>query len=81
MNRAIAPSLCLFLSLPVFSDDFNCPDNSKMNGETAPEAREAWCELFHQNKTVLHGPYRIWYPDNKTWIKGQYDKGVNASRY
>lgn len=81
MNRVIAILLFLFLSLPIFADDFICPDNSKINGETVPEAREAWCELFHNNKTLLHGPYRTWYPDNTLWVKGQYDKGVMVGQW
>ncbi len=44
-----------------------------MRGETTPEVREAWCETKDKDdKTVLHGPYRAWYPDGVLGTKGQY---------
>lgn len=70
------------ISVVVFADnDVKCPKGTIIKGETTPEVREAWCEMNWKGKTVLHGPYRAWYPNGVLGTSGQYDKGKSVGKW
>jgi len=74
--KAIAAIILFLLPLSALGkDDIDCPEGTIISGETTPEVREAWCEINLKGKTVLHGPYRAWYPNGKLGTSGHYDKG------
>lgn len=71
-----ATVLAIFLSCPLYANDIQCPEGTTVKGETTPELREAWCEFSLETKTVVHGPYKAWYPNGVLGNSGQYEEGI-----
>ncbi len=59
-------------------DDIACPVGTKPAGETVPEVREAWCELYTDEGVKQHGPYQAWYPNGVLSTKGQFHEGQHV---
>ncbi len=59
----------------VLANNIECPKGTTLKRETTPEVSEAWCEILVDGKTVMHGPYRVWWPNGKLGTKGQYHYG------
>jgi antitoxin component YwqK of YwqJK toxin-antitoxin module len=58
------------------AQEIQCPPNTIQRGEKTPEVSETWCETQNsKGQTVLHGPYRAWYPNGTLGTKGQYHYG------
>ena len=77
-------TLLILLALGVGSASaagIGCPKGTRPNGETLPEVHEAWCEVMHDGKTVLHGPYRTWWPNGKRSSSGQYQYGKAVGKW
>ena len=72
---AIAIVMSVLYSGGIFAKNIECPKGTTLKGETTPEVSEAWCEVLVNGKTVMHGPYRAWWPNGKLGTEGQYRYG------
>lgn len=82
--RFCLPTLLVSFVLTIGSASttgIGCPSGSRPNGETVPEVSEAWCEVLHDGRTVLHGPYRAWWPSGKLGNAGQYEYGKAVGKW
>ena len=71
----------LVLSGSSFAGDIGCPAGTTPNSETTTDVSEAWCETIKEGKTVMHGPYRSWWPNGKLGNQGQYNYGQMTGRW
>ena len=74
--------LIIFL-IPIFAlaDDVVCPVGATLKGETTPDSREAWCEIMHEGKMVMHGPYKTWWSNGNLASVGTYKYGKMVGKW
>jgi hypothetical protein len=79
MTKAAIAGVVLLsiLWLPVLGapTGIRCPAGTVPTGEQTPEVHEAWCEKVVDGKTLMHGPYRAWWPNGRLGTSGQYANG------
>ena len=64
-----------------YAGSIHCPKGTTPNGESTPDVSEAWCEKTVSGSTVMHGPYRAWWPNGKLGTVGQYENGVTEGKW
>ena len=82
LARVLLASMVV-LSAALLADDksLDCPDGTSPNAESTPEIIEAWCELMHNGVTVMHGPYKAWWPNGALSVSGNYDYGKPVGKW
>jgi antitoxin component YwqK of YwqJK toxin-antitoxin module len=82
MLRTLLAILALTVAPIIHSaDELQCPSGTTPNGETTPDVSEAWCEVSWNGKTVMHGPYRAWWPNGRLGTSGQYNHGEPEGKW
>jgi hypothetical protein len=69
------------LSMAVAAAEMKCPKGTTPKAEETPEVREAWCEKDLKGRTVMHGPYRAWWPNGRLGTVGQHSVGQPVGRW
>ena len=78
MKRTLCLFAAFFATQCALAGGIDCPKGTTRNGETTPEASEAWCEDTNHR---MHGPYRAWWPNGNLGTEGQYEHGVATGKW
>jgi hypothetical protein len=73
-NTSRATIFLLCMHVPAWWAGVSCPPGTVPNGESTPKVSETWCEL-ESDRSILHGPYRAWYPKHVLGTAETYDRG------
>ena len=73
-NMLLSVCVSVFAS-QAMAQDVVCPAGAVLKSESMPEVTEQWCELTHNGKTVMHGPYQARWGNGQLGTSGRYEFG------
>jgi len=74
--KPLAAPFYLHIDMNELAGESHCPPETIENERVTPDISVVWCEVIIEDKVVLHGPYRAWWPNGQLGNDGYYEMGV-----